>query len=134
MPANPTSTASPNPPGFFAAFRALTDSLLAGAQERLSLLGIELQEEKLRLVQIFIWISAAVFAAAMTLTFASLTLVYLFWATARFAVLVGLTVFYAGALVAIIVAFRRYLARQPNPFAATLLEINEDRACIRKES
>jgi uncharacterized membrane protein YqjE len=129
MPAIPTS---PAPPGFFAAFRALTDSLLAGAQERIDLLGVEVHEEKLRLVQTFIWISAAVFAGLLTITFASLTLVYLFWESARLAVLAGLTVFYAGALVAIVIAFRRYLARQPNPFAATLEELSEDRACIRK--
>jgi uncharacterized membrane protein YqjE len=36
--------------------------------------------------------------------------------------------------VVIIIAFRRYLARQPRPFAATLHEIGEDRACIRTES
>jgi uncharacterized membrane protein YqjE len=49
-------------------------------------------------------------------------------------VLGGLTILYAGALLAIIIAFRRYLARQPSPFAATLQEIGEDRACIRKKS
>jgi uncharacterized membrane protein YqjE len=68
----------------------------------------------------------------MALTFASLTLVYLFWDTARLAVLVGLTVVYAGAAVAIVLAFRRYLARQPRPFAATIEELREDRACIPK--
>jgi len=125
---------SPATPGFVAALRNLGDSLLASAQDRLSLLGVELHEEKLRLVQIFIWISAAVFTGVMTITFASLTLVYLFWTSARLAVLGGLTVFYAGALVAIIIAFRRYLARQPNPFAETLHEIAQDRACIRKEN
>jgi uncharacterized membrane protein YqjE len=129
MPAHPTSPASP---GFFASFRALTDSLLAAAQERIDLLGVEVHEERLRLVQIFIWISAAVFTGLLTVTFGSLTLVYLFWESARLAVLVGLTIFYAGALVAIVIAFRRYLARQPNPFAATLEELSEDRACIQK--
>jgi uncharacterized membrane protein YqjE len=67
----------------------------------------------------------------MTVMFASLTLGYLFWERDRLAALVGLTLLYAGGLVAIIVAFRRYLARQPAPFAATLEEIGEDRACIR---
>ena len=38
------------------------------------------------------------------------------------------------ALVGIVVAFRRYLARQPHPFAATLDEIGNDRACIRNPS
>ena len=67
-------------------------------------------------------------------TFASLTLVYLFWESARIAVLGGLTVLYGGALLAIIVAFRRYLARQPSPFAATLQEIGKDRACIQPKN
>lgn len=70
----------------------------------------------------------------MAVTFASLTLVYLFWESARLAVLGGLAGFYAAALVAIIIAFRRFLARQPQPFAATLQEIKEDRACIRTGS
>jgi uncharacterized membrane protein YqjE len=75
-----------------------------------------------------------VFLGMMAIMFASLTLVYLFWETARLAVLGGLTVLYAGALAVIILAFRRYLARQPSPFAATLQEIGEDRACIRTEN
>jgi uncharacterized membrane protein YqjE len=70
----------------------------------------------------------------MAVTFASLTVVYLFWESARLAVLGGLALLYTAALIAIIVAFRRYLARQPSPFAATLHEIGEDRACIRNGS
>jgi len=127
-------TPPPASTGFLASFRALGDSLLGTMQDRLELLSVELQEEKFRLIQTFIWISAAVFTGVMAITFASLTLVYLFWESARLAVLGGLTVFYAGALLAIIFAFRRYLARQPRPFAATLQEIGEDRACIRNKS
>ena len=114
--------------------RALGDGLMASVQDRLELLSVELQEEKFRLIQTFIWISAAVFTGMMAITFASLTLVYLFWESARLAVLGGLTGLYAGTLVAIVVAFRRFLARQPKPFAATLQEIREDRACIRSEN
>lgn len=111
--------------------RTLGDGLVAGVQDRIELFSLEVQEEKFRLIQTFIWISAAVFIAMMTLVFASLTLVYLFWDSARLAVLGGLTALYAGALVAVIIALRRYLARQPDPFAATLQEIREDRACFR---
>lgn len=117
--------------GFIGSLRALADGLLASAQERLELFGVELQEEKFRLIQIIVWISAAIFAGGMAITFASITLVYLFWESARLAVLGTLTLFYSGALVAVIVAFRRYLARQPRPFAASLQEIKNDRACIR---
>ena len=122
---------SPAPPGLLDSFRTLGDALIATLQDRLELVSVELQEEKFRLIQIFIWISAAVFAGMMAITFASLTLVYLCWESARLAVLGGLTLLYAGALVAIVVAFRRFLARQPKPFAASLQEIGEDRACMR---
>ncbi len=127
-------TATPAPAGFLRSFRALGDGLLATVQDRLDLLSVELQEEKFRLIQTFIWISAAVFTGMMTIAFASLTLVYFFWASARLAVLGGLTIFYAGALVAILIAFRRFIARQPSPFSATRQEIGEDRACIRNHS
>jgi uncharacterized membrane protein YqjE len=120
--------------GFMSALRALGDGLLASGQERLELFSVELQEEKFRLIQVFLWISAAVFTGVMAITFASLTLVYLFWESARLAVLGGLTVFYAGALLVVVVAFRRYLARQPVPFAASRHEIEEDRACIRPKN
>ena len=122
------------PSGFLASFRALGDALTASLQDRLELLSVEMQEEKFRLIQIFIWISAAVFTGIMTLAFASLTLVYLCPPERRLAALGGLTLFYAVALGVIIVTFRRYLARQPKPFAATLHELGEDRACIQPTS
>jgi uncharacterized membrane protein YqjE len=128
------ATAAPGSTGFLGSFRALGEALLATLQDRLELFTVELHEEKFRLIQIFIWISAAVFTGMMAVTFASLTLVYLFWETARLAVLGGLTLLYASALVVITVAFRRYLARQPKPFSATLQEIGIDRTCIRTEN
>ena len=93
-----------------------------------------MQEEKHRLVQTFIWISAAVFVGVMATAFASITLVYLLWDSARLAALAGLTLLYTGALFAIILSFRRHLARQPKPFAATIAEIKGDRSCIRTQN
>ena len=124
-------TESPDKPGILGSFRALGDGLLASAEDRLELLSVELQEKKFRLVQTFIWISAALFAGMMAITFASLTLVYLFWESARLAALGGLTLLYGAAFAVIVAGFRRHLARQPKPFADTLQEIGEDRACIR---
>ena len=123
--------ATPAPTSYLSSLRSLGDALLATVQDRIGLFAVELQEEKLRLIQTFIWISAVVFTGMMALVFASLTLVYLFWDSARLAVLGGLTLFYAGALVVMIIAFRRYLARQPRPFGATLQELGEDRARLR---
>lgn len=124
----------PAPPSFLDSLRALGDGLLASVHDRVELVSLELQEEKFRLVQTIIWISAAMFAGVMALTFASLLLVFLFWESARLAVLGGFALLYGGAAVAIVVGFRRFLARQPRPFAATLDELKEDRACIPKEN
>ena len=124
-------TAASSRPGFLGSFRALGDGLLATLQDRLELFSVELHEEKHRLVQTFLWISAAVFTGMMAITFASLTLVYLLWESARLAALGGLALVYTVALVVIVLRFRRYLALQPKPFAATLQELGEDRACIR---
>ncbi len=125
---------TPGSAGIIGSLRSLGDDLLASVQDRLELFAIDLQEEKFRLIQTFIWIGVAIFTGMMAVMFASLTLVYLFWESARLAVLGGLTAFYAVTMVLIIVAFRRFVARQPKPFSATLQEINEDRACIRNPS
>lgn len=114
--------------------RTLGDGLIASVQDRLELFSVELQEEKFRLIQTFIWISAAVFTGMLAIVFASLTVVYLFWESARLAVLGGFTLLYVGALIAIIIAFRRYISRQPSPFSATLHEIREDRTCIQNRT
>lgn len=121
-------------PGILGSFRALGDGLVGALHNRIELLSVELQEEKYRLMQVFLWIAAAVFSAVMAITFATLAFVYFFWETARLGVLVGLGVFYTLAFVGVVIGFRRYLARQPRPFAATLGELEEDRACFRTKS
>lgn len=120
----------PDSPGLLGSFRNLGVSLLASLQDRIALISLELREEKFRMIQVVFWISAILFAGVMAMTFASLTLVYLFWETSRLAVLGGLALLYAAAFVSLVVAFRRYLARQPPPLAETLQEIREDRECI----
>jgi len=127
-------TSPPASDGIIGSFRTLGHGLLSTVHDRVELFALELQEEKFRLIQTFIWICAAVFSGMMAITFASLTLVYIFWESARLAVLGGVTLFYIGSLVAIIVGFRRFIARQPTPFAATRQELGEDRACILKRN
>lgn len=125
-------TANRHAPGLLGSLRALGDGLLAGVQGRIQLFSIELQEEKFRLIQTVVWVAAAVFLGMLALVFASLTVVYLFWDSARLAVLGGLALFHTTATAVVLLALRRFLARQPKPFAATLQEFAKDRACIRE--
>ncbi|MEO6569213.1 MAG: phage holin family protein, partial [Opitutaceae bacterium] len=93
----------------------------------------ELQEEKQRLIQLFVWISVAIFTGMMALAFASFTVVYLFWESARLIVLGGLTLLYTGVATGAVLALRKQIARQSKPFAASLQELRNDRACIPTE-
>lgn len=127
-------TDPPAPPGLLDSLRTLADGLLATVQDRVTLLSLELQEEKFRLIQAFVWISVAVFSGFMALAFASLAVVYLFWEQARLAVLGVLCLFYAAVALGVVLAFRRHLARLPRPLAGTLEELAADRTCIRKEN
>jgi len=128
------ATASPPPPGLSDQIRALGDRLLASLQGRIELISIELQEEKFRLVQTFVWISTVVFVAMLAITFASITLAYAVDEDKRLLVLGGLAILYTIVFIATVIAFRRYLARQPRPFADTVAEIEKDRACIPGEN
>lgn len=101
------------------------------ARDRLGLLAVELQEEKVRVIRIFVWISVVLFLALLATIFTSLAIVVVWWDTARVAVVVSLAGFYLVGLLVAIVAFRRMLRQEPKPFAATLNELREDQACIR---
>jgi uncharacterized membrane protein YqjE len=127
-------TPVPGSSGLLGSLRGFADGLLGSVHDRVELLSIELHEEKHRLVQILIWISAIVFSALLAVIFASFALVVWLWDTARLPVLVGLAIAYTVALVVTIAFFRRYLARMPRPFAATLNELHHDRTCIRAEN
>jgi uncharacterized membrane protein YqjE len=125
---------APGPSGLLGSLRGFADGLIGSVHDRFELLAIELHEEKHRLIQILIWISAIVVLALLALVFVSFALVVFFWDTARVAVVGGLAAAYVGGLVALILGFKRYLARMPKPFEGTLQELREDRACIRPES
>jgi uncharacterized membrane protein YqjE len=125
---------APAATGIIGSLRNLGDGVLSSVEDRLELFAVEVQQEKFRLIQTEFWIWGAFFTGMMAITFASLAVVYLFWESARLAVLGGLAVMYSAAFVAIIIAFRRFLMRQPLPFEGTLRAIREDRACIRNDS
>jgi uncharacterized membrane protein YqjE len=125
---------TPAPNGIIGSLRSLGDGLLASVEDRLELFAVEVQQEKFRLIQMEFWIWGVIFSGMMAITFASLAMVYLFWESARVAVLGGLAVMYSVAFVVIIISFRRFLIRQPLPFEGTLRAIREDRSCIRNDS
>lgn len=120
--------------GLLGSLRGFADGLLGSAHDRLQLLAVELHEEKYRLIQILIWISAIVLLAFLALAFVSFAVVVLMWETARLTAVCAVAGVYVAALVAAVLAFRRFLKNQPKPFAGTLRELREDRECIQADN
>lgn len=125
---------NPTPGGILDSVRSLAEGLFAAVQDRIALASLEFEEESHRQIRIMAWISALVFTGTMSLSFATFTVVYLFWESARLAVLGALALFYLVAFLGLALAFRRYLARQTRPFDATLQALGADRQCIRGEN
>lgn len=126
-------TQTPGPSGLLGSLRGLVDGLIGSVHDRIELFGLELQEEKLRLVQLLLWTSAAIVLGLLTVIGASIALIVWFWDTARVAVATGLALAYLAGFMAVVAGFRRFLQRQPQPFEATLRELRDDRGTLRDE-
>jgi uncharacterized membrane protein YqjE len=120
----------PSPASFVGSLRSLCDAILRGAEDRITLFSLELEQEKVRFVWTIVWIGGLAFTGFLSVAFASLGMVYLFWESARTEVLMGLAGFYFATFSTIGVLFMRHLARQPQPFRATLEEFDTDRSCL----
>src|SRR5438034_10829037 len=107
-------------PGIFNSLRRLASGLLATAQTRVELLALELQEEKCRLVELVIWVSAVVALSLMSLAMVTLTIVMLFWENGRLAALITLSVLYLLATAGGFWALHTRLRKQSPPFAGTV--------------
>ncbi len=114
--------------------RRILGSLFSILQTRLELVGIELAEEKDRLLGILFLGLAAMMLATMALIALTALIAIAFWDTYRWQALAGITVVYA--LAALVCALRAHsgLRNAPAVFSATLNEFEKDREIFRKHS
>ena len=90
----------PNQPaGVFASLRRLCDLTLATAQTRIELVSVEFQEERERLIRVFILAAAVVFLGNMAVIMVTLTIAYLVGPSARGPLLITITVLYLAAAI-----------------------------------
>src|SRR5688572_27008082 len=80
--------------GLFGSVRRFADTCLSSVHNRVELFGLELQEEKLRLMRLLLWTSAALFATFLALTIATIALVFIFPAEHRLLAVAGFAVLY----------------------------------------
>jgi len=119
----------PQTEGLMAAGRRFFDTLLGILQNRIELIGIELKEEKTRLISVLAWGIAGVFMAVVTVIMLTLTIVSLFPDNLP-AALGACTGFYLVAtLAAFMIAKKRI--KNPTPFSETVNQLKKDRAWLK---
>lgn len=114
------------------ALARLTDALLGLARTRIELVSVEYAEERDRLALQLMLMLAAVGCLLFALFFAAAAVVAALWDTYRFAAIVGVTIFFSLAG-AILLWRRQEIANtSPLPFAATVGELEKDRAALSR--
>jgi uncharacterized membrane protein YqjE len=106
--------------------RNLGRSAVGVLQNRIELLAVEFEEQKLRLVRLFLLAGAAIFLANAALLVISATIVVLVGEQARGVVLIGLSVGYTIAAFWAFWALRKELRTAPPPFRDSIAEITKD--------
>ena len=109
----------------------LVAALAEGMQLRVELFGVELEEERQRLVAL-VFSAVAMAVAVLLLAFSlNILLLALLWDTHRVAVTVGLSCVYAVATLAVLIRHSRMKRRLTPPFSGTAAVLARDQEALR---
>jgi uncharacterized membrane protein YqjE len=115
-----------SPGGLLYSLRAIGPAIVGLLRTRLELFGIELSEEKARAATFALLAGLAMVFGAFALLMINLLVLVWFWDTHRFAALLGMTGFYAGAAVLCLLRLKSHLAARPPMFESTMAELKAD--------
>jgi uncharacterized membrane protein YqjE len=119
-------------PGLFASLRRLLRTVLAIGHNRLELLLVEAQEERIRFFELLLLAGLVLGLALLSLALITFTIAALCLRMGRFDLLGGVILL---CLIATGVLFLRLRARLKHwtPFSATLAELKKDKQCLEEK-
>jgi len=117
--------------GLIASLRRGVSTALAIVHTRLELFGNELEHERLRLMQLFILASVALFCTFVGAVLATLLIVVAFWDDHRLAALGILAFLYLGAGAVVALLCKARAVERPHVFQQSLAELARDRDALR---
>jgi uncharacterized membrane protein YqjE len=123
--------------GLFASVRRLADSTTKMVQHRLELLSLELQEQKVRLVDVLFRLAMMIVLGILALVTATATVVLLLlhWFNwPPHLTLLGLTLLYGALAVTLGLGIRRQLREEPRPFHDSIEQFKKDREWLDKRN
>jgi len=107
--------------------RELARTLLAFAETRTRLAATELEEQSIRLVEILLWLAAALFFAGVALLFIAVLIVLHFWDSDRLLAAGLIAALFVGAGLLSALMVRSRMRERPKFLAATLAELQRDK-------
>jgi uncharacterized membrane protein YqjE len=113
--------------GIVHSLRNLAGTLVAVFHTRLELLVTEIEEERVRLLQLLLWGAAALFCLGVGVLLLVILLIALFWDTHRIAVIATLAAVFLAGGAALAAAARNLMQGRPRLFSATLDELARDK-------
>ena len=120
--------------GLMESLKRLTGTLLAILQTRLELLINEMESERLRVEQMLLFGSVALFFFGLAIMLLTVFIVVFFWDSQRLLVLGSLTVLFFVAGVMSWNAMRRISREKSRLFTSSLAELSQDRDQLTSES
>ena len=128
-----SDTPQPASPGLLGSARGLLGALLEMGETRIALASTELEQERLRVAELFLYATFSLFFLGVGLVLAALLLVLWVPEVNRVPALAAITLLYLGIGVAGIVIWRRKARSKPRLLGSTIDELKRDRAAVRGE-
>ncbi len=116
--------------GLFASLKGLFGTSLALAQNRLQLLGVELAEERLRLLSLVTYGAVALICLSAGLVFLAVFLTVLLWDSHRLLALGVFSALFLGAGIATLMMAMNFARAGSTLFQASLAELARDREAL----
>jgi uncharacterized membrane protein YqjE len=118
--------------GAMGAMAQLGASAIAMLRTRIELAAVEFAEARDRIKDLVLLAAVGLVLGLFALLFASLFVIAYFWDSYRLAAVGGVTVFYIALTVLVFARLRTISRDAPPPFAATLEELEQDAAALRR--
>jgi uncharacterized membrane protein YqjE len=119
-----------HPPGLLSLLRKAALTGIGALHNRGELFLVELQEEKNRSIELFIWIAAVCFAGIMFMGVLTATVILLVPEDSRVYAAGGFALFYLVVAVLAFLNLKALVKSSASPFSSTIDEVKRDRAWL----
>jgi uncharacterized membrane protein YqjE len=111
--------------------RNFAATLVALLQTRLELLATDLEEERIRLLQLLFWAAGALFFFALGVLMITMLVVLLLWDSYRLAGIIGLAAIFLAIGAAMALGVRNRMHARSRLFSSSLEELGKDKDELR---